>query len=170
MLIFEPSLEFYFKPLNSERSRSIRLKITYTGRVPIAWILRPTDSYWFTVSPMSVCTLKSQQSPMFYFVHRSCCAIIHRFMIYYKFRKNTILCSINGLFLQILVLLEDVKNNAPLDQPVFQLPGLVIEWLHVSVRDLARFQLGNMPVKQRILRIPSITSDKQTVASASTSL
>ncbi|KRX59452.1 hypothetical protein T09_3666 [Trichinella sp. T9] len=132
MLIFEPSLEFYFKPLNSERSRSIRLKITYTGRVPIAWILRPTDSYWFTVSPMSVCTLKSQQS--------------------------------------ILVLLEDVKNNAPLDQPVFQLPGLVIEWLHVSVRDLARFQLGNMPVKQRILRIPSITSDKQTVASSSTSL
>ncbi|KAL1244890.1 Protocadherin gamma-A8 [Trichinella spiralis] len=132
MLIFEPSLEFYFKPLNSERSRSIRLKITYTGRVPIAWILRPTDSYWFTVSPKSVCTLKSQQS--------------------------------------ILVLLEDVKNNAPLDQPVFQLPGLVIEWLHVSVRDLARFQLGNMPVKQRILRIPSITSDKQTVASASTSL
>ncbi|KRY23582.1 hypothetical protein T12_11374 [Trichinella patagoniensis] len=133
MLIFEPSLEFYFKPLNSEHSRSIRLKITYTGRVPIAWILRPTDSYWFTVSPMSVCTLKSQQS--------------------------------------ILVLLEDVKNNAPLDQPVFQLPGLVIEWLHVSVRDLARFQLGgNMPVKQRILRIPSITSDKLIVASSSTSL
>ncbi|KRY39421.1 Epimerase family protein SDR39U1 [Trichinella spiralis] len=85
----------------------------------------------------------------------------------YKFKYTNIYDAMKQI---ILVLLEDVKNNAPLDQPVFQLPGLVIEWLHVSVRDLARFQLGNMPVKQRILRIPSITSDKQTVASASTSL
>ncbi|KRZ85509.1 Epimerase family protein SDR39U1 [Trichinella sp. T8] len=85
----------------------------------------------------------------------------------YKFKYTNIYDAMKQI---ILVLLEDVKNNAPLDQPVFQLPGLVIEWLHVSVRDLARFQLGNMPVKQRILRIPSITSDKQTVASSSTSL